>query len=71
MEFTILYSTIFFIFGIIFGSFFNVVGYRLPNNMSLIKPKSHCPKCNHELTPLELIPIFSYIFQLGKCKNCK
>ncbi len=60
-----------FILGTIFGSFFNVVGYRLPNNMSIVKPGSHCPKCKHKLSPLELIPILSYIFLGGKCKNCK
>lgn len=65
-----LYITIFFIFGTVMGSFYNVVGYRLPNRMSLIKPDSHCPNCNHRLGPMELIPIISYIIQLGKCKNC-
>jgi len=65
-----LYITIFFIFGTIMGSFYNVVGYRLPNGMSLIKPASHCPNCNHRLGAMELIPIISYIIQLGKCKCC-
>lgn len=64
------YIIVFFIFGLVFGSFFNVVGYRLPNNMSLIKPASHCTKCNHKLSSIELIPILSYIIQGGKCKNC-
>lgn len=68
---TVLYSIMIFIIGICFGSFFNVVGYRLPNNMSIAFPPSHCPNCNHKLGILELIPIFSYIFQLGKCKHCK
>lgn len=67
----IYYIIVFFIFGCIFGSFYNVVGYRLPKNESLIKPASHCPKCNHRLTPLELIPIFSFLLQGGKCKKCK
>ena len=66
----VLYSIIIFIIGICFGSFFNVVGYRLPNNMSIVFPASHCPNCNEKLGKLELIPIFSYIFQLGKCKHC-
>ena len=52
-----------FIIGTIFCSFYNVVGYRLPNNMSIAFPPSHCTKCNHKLGKLELIPIFSYIFQ--------
>lgn len=67
----IIYSIIFFIFGTVFGSFFNVVAYRLPNNMSLVKPDSHCPKCKHKLSRIELIPIISYILQGGKCKHCK
>ena len=65
------YMVVFFIFGLIFGSFFNVVAYRLPKGMSLIKPSSHCTKCNHKLSPIELIPVLSYIIQGGKCKNCK
>lgn len=67
----IFYLIIFFIFGIIFGSFFNVVGFRLPKNESLIKPSSHCQNCNHKLGLSELIPVFSYIFLKGKCKKCK
>ncbi len=67
----VLYLIFFVILGLILGSFYNVVGYRLPNNMSIAFPASHCPNCNHKLGPLELIPVFSYLFQLGKCKNCK
>ena len=59
-----------FIMGTVFGSFYNVVGYRLPKGESIISPPSHCPKCNHKLTFFELIPILSYIFQKGKCKKC-
>jgi len=65
------YMIVSFIFGTVLGSFYNVVGYRLPRGESLIKPSSHCPNCNHKLGPSELVPIFSYIFQKGKCKNCK
>lgn len=60
-----------FIFGLVFGSFYNVVGYRLPNNMSIAFPSSHCTNCNHKLKFYELIPVISYIFLLGKCKVCK
>ena len=67
----IYYHIMFFIVGTIFGSFYNVVGTRIPNNQSIIKPNSHCEHCNHELSWYELIPIFSYIFLKGKCKNCK
>ena len=67
----LVYSIVIFIIGLCFGSFFNVVGYRLPNNMSIAFPPSHCPKCNHKLKFFELIPVLSFIIQGGKCKKCK
>lgn len=60
-----------FIIGLVFGSFYNVVGYRLPEDMSIAFPASHCPNCNHKLKFYELIPVISYIFLGGKCKACK
>ena len=67
----ILYIIIFFILGIILGSFYNVVGYRLPKNESIIKPKySYCPSCKKRLTNRELIPVISYFVQKGKCRGC-
>ena len=69
MEFSII--LLFFILGTIFGSFYNVVGYRIPRGESLLYPSSHCTKCNHKLGVLELIPVISYIFLRGKCKKCK
>jgi len=67
----VLYLIIFFIVGTIFGSFYHVVGYRLPKGESLIKPVySYCPSCEKRLNWYELIPIFSYLIQLGKCRNC-
>lgn len=68
---TIYYIICFFILGTIMGSFYNVVGDRIPNNKSIITPPSHCENCNHKLGVLELIPIFSFLLQGGKCKNCK
>ena len=68
---TIYYAIVFFIFGLVFGSFYNVVGYRLPKKESLAFPSSHCTVCNHKLGPLELVPVFSFLFLGGKCKNCK
>ena len=64
-------GVIVYIYGLLLGSFYNVVGLRLPNNESIIKPGSHCPKCNHKLKWYENIPILSYIFLKGKCKSCK
>lgn len=68
---TIYYTIIFFIFGLVFGSFYNVVGFRLCKGESLTKPRSHCQNCMHELKWYELIPVFSYIFLRGRCKCCK
>jgi leader peptidase (prepilin peptidase)/N-methyltransferase len=57
--------------GLIFGSFFNVVGIRLPEGKSIAYPPSTCPKCGRKLRFYELIPVISYIIQLGKCRGCK
>ena len=65
------YKIIVFVFGLVFGSFYNVIGYRLPNGMSIVKPSSSCPKCNHKLRFYELIPVISYVILRGKCSKCK
>jgi leader peptidase (prepilin peptidase) / N-methyltransferase len=59
------------IIGAIFGSFFNVVGIRVPMKESIVAPRSACPKCKHTLTPLELIPVLSFLIQRGKCRQCQ
>lgn len=71
MSLEVLNGIMIFIIGLIFGSFYNVVGYRIPNNMSIAFPASHCINCNHKLKFYELIPVISYIFLGGKCKSCK
>ena len=65
------FTIIVFIFGTLLGSFYNVVGYRLPKGLSLIKPGSFCPKCKHSLKWYELIPVLSFMIQRGKCRECK
>ena len=67
----IYYGVVIFIFGLILGSFYTVVGERLPEGKSIVNPSSHCPNCNHRLGMLELIPVFSFLFLGGKCKNCR
>lgn len=62
---------IFFLLGVIFGSFFNVVGLRSPKNMTFIQYPSHCPHCNETLRWYELIPLLSFLWQQGTCKNCQ
>jgi leader peptidase (prepilin peptidase)/N-methyltransferase len=68
---TILISFFFFLYGLVFGSFFNVVGLRVPKRESIIRPPSHCPSCNRKLTSLDLIPVFSWIILRGKCRSCE
>ncbi|WNF25254.1 prepilin peptidase [Mesobacillus jeotgali] len=58
-------------YGLILGSFYNVVGLRVPEGKSIVAPRSSCPKCGHQLTAFELIPVLSYVFQKGKCRQCK
>jgi len=65
----ILYVLIFLI-GIFFGSFYTLAVYRIPKGQDIVYTHSYCPNCNHKLGLFELIPIFSYIFQRGKCKHC-
>ncbi|MCX6760429.1 MAG: prepilin peptidase [Candidatus Nealsonbacteria bacterium] len=59
-----------FIFGLIVGSFLNCVIYRLEVGKSFLKGRSFCPDCKHDLSWLDLIPVFSYIFLSGKCRYC-
>ena len=59
-----------FVLGICIGSFLNVITYRFPNELSIIKPRSFCPSCNTKLTWRENIPLISWFIQKGKCINC-
>lgn len=59
-----------FIFGILFGSFLNVLILRLPIKESFVTPRSACPKCNHIISWYHNIPIVSFLFLKGKCAYC-
>ncbi|WP_102263739.1 prepilin peptidase [Mesobacillus jeotgali] len=63
--------TFMFLYGLLLGSFYNVVGLRVPEGKSIVAPRSSCPKCGHQLTAFELVPVLSYVFQKGKCRQCK
>lgn len=60
-----------FVFGILIGSFLNVIIYRLPREMTFVKGRSMCAHCEHQLYWYDLIPLFSYLFLRGKCRYCK
>lgn len=59
-----------FLFGLIIGSFINVIIYRLPKGISIIFPSSHCPKCERKLKWYHNIPVISFILLRGKCAFC-
>ncbi len=59
-----------FILGLIVGSFLNVVGLRFRSGLTL-GGRSFCPTCGKKLSPLELVPVLSYLFLRGRCSVCK
>lgn len=97
----VLYLSLIFIFGLLVGSFLNVVIYRVPiilkrqwkadcvsflaqekepapdsttsneQNFNLIVPRSRCPHCGHLITALENVPVLSFLFLGGRCRECK
>src|SRR5690606_24099342 len=60
----------FFLLGLIIGSFLNVVIYRY-NTGSAIKGRSYCFTCRSQLRWYELVPLFSFLIQRGKCRSCR
>lgn len=59
------------IVGLCVGSFLNVVIYRVPEGMSVVRPASHCPKCGYVLRWYDNIPILSYCLLGGRCRSCR
>lgn len=57
--------------GLVIGSFFNVLIWRLPRGESVVFPASHCVSCGRKIRPWENIPVLSYLFLRGKCASCK
>lgn len=58
-------------YGAIVGSFLNVLIYRMPLGMSVSKPASHCPNCNHYLGFWDNIPLFAFLVLKGRCRYCR
>ncbi|MBM3311894.1 MAG: prepilin peptidase [Candidatus Aminicenantes bacterium] len=65
---TILYVAL---FGLVWGSFLNVVIYRVPRGMNIVRPPSACPSCGGRIKPYDNIPVFSYLWLGGKCRRCR
>jgi leader peptidase (prepilin peptidase)/N-methyltransferase len=58
-------------FGAAFGSFFNVVAYRLPAGISLVRPPSACPKCDTLIRPYDNVPVLGWLLLRGRCRSCR
>lgn len=72
MNMTMIGGLVFVFFvSLFFGSFYNVVGLRTLEGKNFVLPSSSCPTCNHKLGPIDLVPIFSFVFLGGKCRHCK
>jgi len=56
--------------GLLLGSFVTMLSWRLPRGESLGSVHSHCPACDHDLGPRDLVPLFSWLFQRGRCRYC-
>ena len=60
---------IIFIMGTLFGSFYTLAIYRIPNKIDITHTHSFCPNCNHKLGFFELIPVWSYLILRGKMQR--
>ncbi len=58
-------------YGLVIGSFLNVVIYRLPRGLSLVRPRSHCPSCNAPIAWYDNIPLLSFVLLAGRCRHCR
>lgn len=67
VSFTTVYAGV---FGLLIGSFLNVVIYRVPNGLSIVSPPSSCPSCGHTIKAYDNIPVLSWVLLRGKCRGC-
>ncbi len=63
-------SAILFVFGLLLGSFGNVVIHRLPLGESVVRPRSRCPGCRQPIAWYDNVPVFSWLLLRGKCRKC-
>src|SRR5260370_16010402 len=64
------WSLVFFVFGSIIGSFLNVCIHRMPLGQSVVSPPSHCPHCKYSIPWYLNVPLLTWLYLGGKCRNC-
>lgn len=67
----LVYSIFMFIIGTLFGSFFTLAIYRIPRKQDIVKTRSYCPNCKHNLGFFDCFPILSYVSTIGRCRYCR
>src|SRR3974377_893535 len=67
----LLFAVFFFLYGLALGSFLNVCIYRLPREMSVVRPRSSCPTCHSPIAWYDNVPVLSWLVLRGRCRQCR
>jgi leader peptidase (prepilin peptidase)/N-methyltransferase len=65
------FAAIAFLFGLVVGSFVNVVVHRVPRGVSVVTPRSRCPRCGSPIRALDNLPVLSFLLRGGRCRDCR
>jgi leader peptidase (prepilin peptidase) / N-methyltransferase len=70
-EFRLYYAVAAGVFGLVLGSFLNVSIYRIPRDLSVLRPRSFCPECGKQIAWYDNVPLLSYVMLSGRCRSCE